>query len=81
MIPDNVEKVIMTKEDYDRNVEQLLIDKCSAELEIERLNNIIEELEKYLKEQNSFFKISVMGYSYGVTKNILDKLQELKEKQ
>ena len=45
MIPDNVEKIIMTKKDYYRNVEQLLIDKCKAELEIERLNNIIDELE------------------------------------
>ena len=45
MIPDNVEKIIMTKEDYDRNVEQLLLDKCKAELEVKRLNNIINKLE------------------------------------
>lgn len=37
MIPDNVEKIIMTKEDYDRNVEQLLLEKINAEQEIERL--------------------------------------------
>ena len=46
MIPDNVEEIIMTKEDYDRNVEQLLYDKINAEQEIERLNNIINELKK-----------------------------------
>ena len=51
MIPDNVEKIIMTKEDYDRNVEQLLLDKCKAELEVKRLNNIINELEKYCNEE------------------------------
>ena len=51
MIPDNVEKIIMTKEDYDRNVEQLLLDKCKAELEIERLNNIINTILDF-----NFFK-------------------------
>lgn len=50
MIPDDVEKIIMTKEDYDRNVEQLLLEKINAEQEIERLNNIINELEKLLDE-------------------------------
>ena len=48
MIPDNVEKIIMTKEDYDRNVEQLLYDKINADQEIERLNNIIKEVRKKL---------------------------------
>lgn len=47
--------------------------------EIERLNNIINELENYLEDKNEFFKISTMGYSYGVVKDILDKLKELKE--
>lgn len=46
MIPDDVEKIIMTKEDYDRNVEQLLLDKCKAELEVERLSKQLENLEK-----------------------------------
>ena len=50
MIPDDVEKIIMTKEDYDRNVEQLLLDKCKAELEVERLNNIIKRFEEDLRE-------------------------------
>lgn len=48
MIPDNVEKIIMTKEDYDRNVEQLLVDKCKAELETERLHSIIKEVREYI---------------------------------
>ena len=48
MIPDNVEKIIMTKEDYDRNVEQLLLDKCKAELEVERLNNIIKHTDSWI---------------------------------
>ena len=37
----------MTKEDYDRNVEQLLVDKCKAELEVEILNNMIDRIKKY----------------------------------
>lgn len=37
--------------DYDRNVEQLLLDKCKAELEVVRLNNIINEIEKDLEDR------------------------------
>ena len=48
MIPDDVEKIIMTKEDYDRNVEQLLYDKINAEQEVERLNNIINKGIEYI---------------------------------
>ena len=46
MIPDNVEKIVMTKQDYDRNVEQLLFDKIKAEQELERYKNIVDELKK-----------------------------------
>lgn len=56
MIPDDVEKIIMTKEDYDRNVEQLLYDKINAEQEVERLNNIIKETIDKLNEM----KISIL---------------------
>lgn len=69
MIPDDVEKIIMTKEDYDRNVEQLLYDKINAEQKVERLNNIINELEKEL-DLNLPFK--VMG-----VRRLKNKLQEL----
>ena len=51
MIPDDVEKIIMTKEDYDRNMEQLLYDKINAEQEVEKLNNIINEIEKDLLDR------------------------------
>ena len=60
MIPDDVEKIIMTKEDYDRNVEQLLLDKCKAELEVERLNNIINELEKSKEKQINEYEILIL---------------------
>ena len=87
MIPDNVEKIIMTKEDYDRNVEQLLVDKCKAELEVERLNNIIDELEKYIKKEigdikNNYSQVNGnyfnMNYVIDTYENVLDKLNELK---
>ena len=50
MIPDNVEKIIMTKEDYDRNVEKLLVDKCKAELETEKLHSIIKEVREWVEK-------------------------------
>ena len=75
MIPDDVEKIIMTKEDYDRNVEQLLLDKCKAELEVERLNNIINELEKWLDKKE---KLTFNSWNKGIHE-VQRKLQELKE--
>lgn len=60
---------------------QNLVDK--KDKEIERLNNIINELEKYLKEVMESY-----GYENDITdriekmavKNILNKLKELKNK-
>lgn len=56
MIPDNVEKIIMTKDEYDKNVEQLLYNKCKAELEVERLNNIIKYLLDNSDEANNVYE-------------------------
>ena len=64
MIPDNVEKIIMTKEDYDRNVEQLLYDKINAEQEVERLNNIIKEAIKRSDELANEIEDLEGSYSY-----------------
>ena len=75
MIPDDVEKIIMTKEDYDRNVEQLLLDKCKAELEVERLNNIINELEKWLVIEIKFRKVIGKDFELRKTLNILQVLK------
>lgn len=36
MIPDNVEKIIMTKEDYDRNVEQVIIERNELQNRIDK---------------------------------------------
>ena len=44
MFPDGVEKVIMTKEDYERNVGKLLLEKIELE---ERLETIERYIRKY----------------------------------
>ena len=61
--------------DYDRNVEQLLLDKCKAELEIERLNNIIKEAIKYIKENTSDGYIIVDDLNYYDIPELLRILQ------
>ena len=72
MIPDNVEKIIMTKEDYDRNVEQLLVEKLELQQELQRKDNIINELKKWLdiKEEKE---------TVGTFSDVLDKINELEE--
>ena len=62
-------------EHYD-NLYKQIIDK---DKEIDRLNNIINELEKYLKEKQTLCGINQQGFSWGVAGDCLDKLQELKE--
>lgn len=44
MIPENVEKIIMTKEDYERNVGKILLEKIELE---ERLETIERYIRKY----------------------------------
>ena len=58
---------------------QLLAELEMANKEIERLNNIINELEKYLKEKQTLCGINQQGFSWGVAEDCLKKLQELKE--
>ena len=43
MIPNDVEMIIMTKKDYDRNVEQLLLDKLNLEDKIDKVIEYIKE--------------------------------------
>ena len=47
--------------------------------EIARLNNIINELEKWLEEKQALYEINQQGFSWGVAGDCLDKLKELKE--
>ncbi len=49
--------------------------------EIERLNSIINELEKWLEEKQMITGINHQGFSWGVAGDCLDKLKELKEKK
>lgn len=47
MIPEEVETIIMTKKDYDRNVEQLLLEKIELQ---QRIDRTIEELKLWQPE-------------------------------
>ena len=67
MIPDNVEKIVMTKEDYSRIVEQLLKEKLEAEKEIERLQNIIDKNKYTADELNEIERLQ----------NIIKEVREL----
>ena len=66
-----------TKEDYKRICLQLEYELYKKDKEIERLNNIINELEKWLKnEHENGYEV----YYIMAIQDILDKLKELKEK-
>ena len=59
--------------------ERLLDYIINLQEENERLNNIIDELEKWLKEEQALYGINQQGFSWGVAGDCLDKLKELKE--
>ena len=62
---------------YSKYSEEDLIDELyEKDKEIERLNNIINELEKYLKENSKQSELFECDRYY---KSILDKLKKLKE--
>ena len=61
---------------YDKD--ELIDEILKSEDEIEKLNNIINELEKYLKEKQTLYGINQQGFSWGVAGDCLDKLKELK---
>lgn len=50
MIPDDIEMIIMTKEDYDRNVEQLLVDKLKLQ---DRIDKTIEYTKRFVNGKYS----------------------------
>ena len=85
LMKDSELKELIELIDIEKEHNNYLIDEnWNQRKEIERLNNIINELEKYLENRNSFFK--EMSRDYGThhdlldeNENILDKLKELKE--
>ena len=87
LLPEGVEAVVISKDDYDRLSGELTKENIELKLEIERLNNIIKELEKYINETKLEEFEKEYGRRYGKTftqaeviicNMILNKLQELK---
>ena len=68
-----MKKLIYSKEDLDLILTLELEEK---DKEIERLNNIINELEKYIG--NEYYCFDNESLEFKIAKDILDKLQELK---
>lgn len=67
----------------DRKISYTRLDKHDRAIEVlinenERLNNIINELEKWLKEKQILYGINQQGFTWGVCGEALDKLKELK---
>jgi len=44
-----------------------------------KLQSNWNSLREWLEEQNKFYEVSTMGYSYGVICNVLDKMNELEK--
>lgn len=76
MIPDNVEKIVMTKQDYDRNVEQLLFDKVKAEQELDKYKNIIDKIRNLSNQVKEEAKEVENEWCYQVMKEIDYLLKE-----
>ena len=73
-INQDIQDIIIERDGYKEQVEE-------KGKEIDRLNNIISELEKWLKEKQILYGINQQGFSWGVCGDALDKLNKLKEKE
>ena len=49
--------------------------------ELQRKDNIIDELENFIKDKSVIYEINTQIYSYDICCQILDKLKELKERK
>ena len=68
-----------TYEELQEVICELQAEKFVKDKEIARLNKIIDELEKCLKEKQTLYGINQQAFSWGVAGDCLDKLKELKE--
>lgn len=45
LLPDDVEYITISKKDYDRNVEQMLLDKIKAETKLRHIEQYFDDLD------------------------------------
>ena len=64
-------------EEQMKHIANLISQSIEKDKEIERLNNIIKELEKYISQE--WYCFDNESVEFEVSKNILDKIKELKE--
>lgn len=60
-------------------IQQLMKRLSKRQEKVDELNNIIEELEKYLERQQKLYGINQQRFSWGVCGEALEYLKELKE--
>lgn len=75
LFPDNVEKIIISKDDYDRLTGELTLENIELKQEIERLNSIIKEARELLK--NDYFEDG----SFTTEKRVFELLDKVEEKE
>lgn len=78
-MPENTEFVILTKNNYDRQQKDLALENIQLKQENQKLNKIIDELERWLKEDEEKAATTwEMGRCFNMF-DILNKLTELKK--
>lgn len=74
------EDIIKLVSNYDNKFNELEKENKEKDKEIERLNYIINELEKELYRDVNLYGYEI-GYKKNVSKQLLDKLQEIKKER
>ena len=87
IFPEDVEGMYISKNDYDRLYGDMTLENIELKEEIERLNNIINELEKWLLEKSNtetesekegYFNPSILR-ERATLRLVYDYLQNLKD--
>ena len=73
LFPDNVEKIIISKDDYDRLTGELTLENIELKQEIERLQFIINEALRKLRASKDHFKTQQENNAVTFTIKILEE--------
>ena len=76
LFPEGVEAIVVKKDDYDRLYGDLTLENIELKQEIERLNNIINELEKELFGMY----VDIAGWNEDYAKKRIEKIKDSNKK-
>ena len=81
LLPEGVEAVVISKDDYDRLSGELTKENIELKLEIERLHSIIKEVREYITYWHYRNDFRINSFTIGVKEELLEILDKGSDKE